>query len=770
MSVSLLLFRKSFKTGWKRLALMTGAVAIGIWIVLAFTAIFNAMSNTNRYAFQNSLSQQMKDPLEKKKIDGVDPVRIRYDYDAWRDQTIRIYTLEQTGPHSPDLLGLKVPAAGEYYVSEALAKTVKEHPDDQLGSRFGDKQLGTLPSSVTAGRDELAVIRGVAKGTVAIDKDNPHKNLIYQFSDQLPKEYQYTAVDTLMTYIIYLGVLIVLLPVIMLISISAKLGSIQREKRYAALRLVGATNGQVINVMATESLLSGLIGVVIGTLLYVVSLPLLQQLSLEETRYWPDMITVQKVQFIVIIILTMLLVWFANWWGMRKVHTSPLGIAQNDHREKKPGWWRFIPLVAGITVLICLQLKGHAQNMNDSQNNVMLLMLAIVLIMSGLVLAGSWLTYVLAKLFSRTARKPVTMIGMKYVQSHARAISRSVIGVVLALFAGSFFVCATSGIYKYTTDNASGYAILDEQSAIVQVDYNNENDKNGKLGEAIDKISNELKNANFVNSLYQLPTYGAWSAGECKAVSSHISGISCNDKDHQYLAINWANGTEKTAVYGESMTKLGEQIQQASAKSDWGLLTPDIQEQLDAGKPLTDISPSSYYYLLDIDEKDIDKLRTLVETSDVNGNIWTGVISKYEAHNPTINAQIEKLSWLAYAGMALTMVVAIISIVVSTIGGILERQRSLYTLRLSGMQVSELKRMIVVESLAPLIVTSLIAAGIGIYTAFVFVNNNSTTLRVNISPTYLLILLGSLALATLAIWLVLPLLAKVTNPANNQTE
>lgn len=116
------------------------------------------------------------------------------------------------------------------------------------------------------------------------------------------------------------------------------------------------------------------------------------------------------------------------------------------------------------------------------------------------------------------------------------------------------------------------------------------------------------------------------------------------------------------------------------------------------------------------------------------------------------------------------MVVAIISIVVSTIGGILERKRSLYTMRLSGMQVSELKRMTIIESLLPLVVTSLVAAGLGIFTAMVFVNNNSTSLRVNISPTYLLIIGGSLLLAVVAIWLILPLLAIATNPSNNRTE
>lgn len=214
------------------------------------------------------------------------------------------------------------------------------------------------------------------------------------------------------------------------------------------------------------------------------------------------------------------------------------------------------------------------------------------------------------------------------------------------------------------------------------------------------------------------------------------------------------------------MAKLSDRLKSINDKSEYGLLPHDTVEQLNAGKSLNDIPTNSYNYLIDIDERNIDRLRTLLATSNITN---AHVISNYEAHDSG-NESMKKLAWMAYGGMAATMVVAIVSIVVSTIGGILERKRSLYTMRLSGMQVSELKRMTIIESLLPLVITSLVAAGLGVFTAMVFVNNNSTSLRVNISPTYLLIIGGSLLLAVVAIWLILPLLAIATNPSNNRTE
>ena len=120
--------------------------------------------------------------------------------------------------------------------------------------------------------------------------------------------------------------------------------------------------------------------------------------------------------------------------------------------------------------------------------------------------------------------------------------------------------------------------------------------------------------------------------------------------------------------------------------------------------------------------------------------------------------------------MAVTMAVAIISITVSTIGSLLERRRSMYMLRLSGMQVSELEHMVMIESLIPLIIMSLVSAGIGAWGGVVFTNIGSSTLRPTITPTYILVVIGSLVIAAIVIRLVLPMINRLTSPEANQTE
>ncbi len=72
-----------------------------------------------------------------------------------------------------------------------------------------------------------------------------------------------------------LGGTILLFPIVMFISVSTQLGSAQREQRYAALRLIGATRKQVNSVSLLESFIATTVGIAIGSLVYLGIRPLL---------------------------------------------------------------------------------------------------------------------------------------------------------------------------------------------------------------------------------------------------------------------------------------------------------------------------------------------------------------------------------------------------------------------------------------------------------------------------------------------------------------
>lgn len=773
MSINLLLLKNSFRTGWKRMALIAGSVAVGVLILFCFTAVFNSFTDMEHVAWLNNLTNQ--EGPGRQPVDGVDPVYVtQMGGDSLDGRFVQIIDMQKSGDNSPEIApGLQAPNPGEFYASPALADYITEHPEEHLEYRYG-KLIGELPESIIPMRDDFYAIRGadypIRNGQIYLwegDADDeiaaigtPVDDLaMYSFDDYEVDSYFDSASYNISKAVIYAGIIILLFPVIMLVSIATRLGSVQREQRYAALRLIGVTNGQVTSIIATESFVSTLIGIVVGWLLYLLAHPLLYNFTLSESRAWPSTISVTVTQALVIAGLTLVMSLFANWWGMRRVRTSPLGISQKQKMEKKPGWWRIIPLLISLIALTYMTVHDP-EDSNEVLMMTNIFLFLIVAIMLSLVIITPWLTYHLAQLFGRHANKSTTLVAAKYIRAHARAIARSVSGVVLALFAGSFYILGTSGVAALEAKSIhnNGYSILRDNTAVV---YNLSDKQADQLRQQLDSRSADFASV----SNYQATEYiGDYVAGQCLAIDKYVDGLDCGQGKLVGIDFYLATDDQRQIIYANDMNTLQSE---ASA---------NLRQIYDAQNSDTDvdelIQQRMTAYIVEINDNDIEKLRSSVAklTGGSQPTASAGVEGAGEAKTPAINPAIDKLADLAYGGMAVTMAVAIISIVVSTIGGLLERRRSMYTLRLGGMQVNELKHTVMIESLIPLIIMSLVSAGIGAWGGTAFTKIGSTTLHPTITPMYIIVVVGSLLIATIAIYLILPMVNRLTSPENNQTE
>ena len=82
------------------------------------------------------------------------------------------------------------------------------------------------------------------------------------------------------------GVLAVLFPVLILISTATRLAAARREERFAALRLVGATSGDISVIASVDAVVTALLGAVAGTGLFLAVQPALAAPTLTGTRYF----------------------------------------------------------------------------------------------------------------------------------------------------------------------------------------------------------------------------------------------------------------------------------------------------------------------------------------------------------------------------------------------------------------------------------------------------------------------------------------------------
>ena len=742
MSVSWMLLQKSGRQSFARLGLTTAAVALGIMLVCCFTAGINGLmgraggSTISLAAYQASRKEASQQPIA-----GIEPLRISNvvrlgNASKWRGQYIQTYSMYGTAK-SPQFVKLKTPGPGEYYLSKALADVVAQHPEDDILARFGSntKYLGVLPSEYVSGPDALMMVRGASADEVAASDaaaktrgQAPYFANVYRTdANGLTSN---VGLDPISITVLGVGGTILLFPIVIFVSVATQLGAAQREKRYAALRLIGASKRQVTRILLLESLLASVVGVVIGLGAFGLLQAPLQAFKLSGMRFNPGDLALTTTQYALIIGLTLGLTTFVNWRRMRRAQISPLGVSRSVEKVKKLRGWRPLVPATGIAIFVWLSSKPGLDWLTAHKESAIpsiLLLAALLLVMFGLVLTGGWLTNKLSLLAARWANNGSMLIAGKRTAVHSRTVFRGVSGVVLALFAGSFYLTATSGIENLNVQaiKDNGYSQLKHGTAAV-------------IGRSLPgDMAKQLNQQSYVTSVATIYPREDGSAIRCQDLAIYTEHTCpSNARPDQFALLNF------DAPVVKNVSLMADNIDTSGAKE----------------------------YLVTVkSDNDLEKLRSMV-VMRANQYDLTYVVGGTDSKKPHINPTIREFASLAYIGIGVTLFVAVASLVVSTIGGLMERRRSLYTLRLGGMRLIQLKRLVMVESVAPLLITSVLSCGIGVWTGAVFTKMFSTTLKPVLTPTYFAIVGAGLAAAIIGIYLILPMVDKLTRAEANQTE
>ena len=134
---------------------------------------------------------------------------------------------------------------------------------------------------------------------------------------------------------------------------------------------------------------------------------------------------------------------------------------------------------------------------------------------------------------------------------------------------------------------------------------------------------------------------------------------------------------------------------------------------------------------------------------------------------------------IVLAIVALTLIVAGCSLAVSVAGSMLDRKRPFTLLRLAGTPRKTLTRVVLLESIVPLVAATVVAAGVAIaiaepplralFTANLGQHQNfASAARPDLG--YYLTMLAGLALSALVVLAAMPLLNRITRPENARFE
>lgn len=748
MSLGLMLLKKSGKQGTLKFGVTMAAAALGTLILLFVFSITNAInSSIGRSAWSSNIGSSSSRHVNESDIEKpntvISVVQNNSGLQTFLGKNIHAYSMHFTGGSLPKGSPLDTyPNAGEYYVSPALSTLMGEYPDSVLRNRFTGKQVGLIPSRSLSSPDELAIIQGVDTSRFHDTTSDELMNAvrITDFSvSPYGRQYQQST-QRAITVVMAIGAVGLTVPVMMLITTATALGAREREARYAALRLIGATRRQIRSITLVDSLAASVAGIALGTIAYLLLRPILYNARVSGDRFFHQDILVSPLVFGMIIIAIAGIVWFANKMAMRKVITSPLGVVRKQKLTRSPRIWSMLPLVlstAGFAYFGSLT-KSEADKLFG--NSYMYALLGLfALTMLSLLFAGGWLTKQYGRLVGRFSRGASSVLVSRRISHEARQIFRGIGGIVIAFYAGAFFITSFVTISSLSDSSTPGTQKMAPDNSISLSDF--EGAKSfGLLQKTIDE------NGSYQNNPVKIFTL------------DDKSFISCSDVEHLF---------RQTCVNGSGYITFPQDSDKT--KLD---MTKTVRDKPTPTTPDNLTYVSSIYIPRSSSPSQVSAER--VVTANVqNGNTGTVFVINRATRQASIDGMVKSFKDLLYAGIILTIIVASLNLVVATVTGVFERKGSFLTLRLGGAEMPFLRQTVIRESMFPLVFISLISIVLGLYSAYVFLKLASNTLgRAFVLPElpFWVCVIAVFVLSYVGILLILPMLNRLTDTESNPTE
>jgi ABC-type lipoprotein release transport system permease subunit len=271
----------------------------------------------------------------------------------FREEHISVFYVRGSGPDSPKPAGLStLPKAGEMYVSPALAEMLRSAGGELLRPRLPDRVVGTLPQELVPMPRDLVAWVGADETLV----DWESTSLVYGFGLTTPQ----SDFDPGLMAMILAGGAVLLLPVFVFITSASRIAGAERDRRLSALRLVGAGARQVRWIAAAESLVSAVVGLVLGAALFLFVRQFAENASLYSVRVYESDLVPNPALVVLIVLMIPALAVMTALVALRRTIIEPLSVVRQSKPVRRRALWRFAVVAVGI-VLLTTQL-GAAEN------------------------------------------------------------------------------------------------------------------------------------------------------------------------------------------------------------------------------------------------------------------------------------------------------------------------------------------------------------------------------------------------------------------------
>ncbi|MET9703261.1 FtsX-like permease family protein [Streptomyces griseus] len=405
------------REGWIRTLLTAVGVGLGVALLLLASSVPHLLDerNAREQARSETRISAFSDANAPKSDSSVLRINTTTEY---HDRTVAGYLMRPDGstPALPPGID-RMPAPDTMVVSPALRELLDEPGNELLRERLPYRITGTIGDAGLRSPGELLYYAGSDTLTTS---NGGHRIAGYgdnRQGDPLPP---------LLIVLVIMVCVVLLAPVAIFIATAVRFGGDRRDRRLAALRLVGADIRSTRRIAAGEALFGALLGLLFGLAFFLVGRQFVGAVEIWDVSAFPADLAPDLRLATLIAVAVPLTAVLVTLVAMRSVVIEPLGVVRRGRERGRRLWWRLPVPLAGLAVLA---LWGRVEEY--APVNPFPITVGAVLVLFGLALLLPWLVEACV---NRLRGGPVPwQLATRRLQLSSGAASRAVSGVTVAV-------------------------------------------------------------------------------------------------------------------------------------------------------------------------------------------------------------------------------------------------------------------------------------------------------------------------------------------------
>lgn len=347
----------------------------------------------------------------------------------------------------------RAPRPGEAFVSPAL-RDVLATPDGRrlLAPRIPGHVAGTIGAEGLIGPTDLAFYVGT-RGLA----DGPGVRRLDHFGSNAPP----TSLNPIVALLVVIVIVALLVPVAVLVGAAVRTGGAERDRRLAALRLIGADQRMARRIAAGEALISAVAGLILGALTFVMLRAFADHISIWDTSVYPGDVTPTPLLGAAVLAGVPAGAVLVSLLALRRIVAEPLGVVRRAEASRRRRlWWRLLLPAIGLLALVPAASED-AQDVGELQ-----VALGVIALLVGV---AALLPWVVERVVARLGGGPIAwLLAVRRLQLDPGGPARAVSGITVAVAGAIALQMVFTGIQNdFTTDTG---ADLDRATLYAQLE------------------------------------------------------------------------------------------------------------------------------------------------------------------------------------------------------------------------------------------------------------------------------------------------------------